>query len=307
MATRADARGRRQKPPARRPRRPARRRTVIEPAPKVRHERGRPVHAEIVAVGRELLRGRTAETNASYVAAYLSGRGAVVHRITVVDDNERAIASVVKDAFGRGAHLVITTGGLGPTLDDRTLEGVAQAVGHPLSAHPRARVMVEAAYARLHERKLVSSAGSNVAREKMCAIPVGSEPVENPRGVAPGMLLRLAGGAAVLALPGVPDEMRAVLEAALSRLKDLLPRSAVVSREIEAPTSDESALRPILDRVADEHPRVSVKSLAPGFGPQGAPVIVTLEAAAPTQKEAESLVDGALRRLLSLAGSRAVS
>lgn len=306
MAIRASAARLRQKRQVHGRPRPLPRRRKLEPAPKVRREPGRPLHAEIVAVGRELLRGRTVDADASHVASSLSGRGAVVHRITFVDDNPRAIRAAVTEALARGAGLVVTTGGLGPSLEDRTLEGVAQAAGHPLSPHPRARAMVEAAYARLRQQGRVSLTGSNRAREKMCAIPVGSEPIENPLGVAPGVLLRLAGGLAILALPGAPEEARAVLNAALPRLRDLFPRLAVASREVEAPTADESALRPLLDRLADEHPRVSVRSLAPGFVREGAPVVVTLEASAPTRREAEALVDAAVRRLLSLAGSGAV-
>jgi len=288
------------------PARPAPRKKKFLPAPKVRREPGRPLHVEIVAVGRELVRGQTADADAAHVASSLSERGAIVHRITFVDDNERAIGEAIQEAFGRGAGLVVTTGGLGPALEDRTLEGIARASGHPLSAHARARAMVEAAYARLRARGRVSLPGTNRAREKMCAIPVGSEPIENRIGVAPGVLLRLAGGGAILALPGAPEEARAVLEAALTRLRDLLPRLVVASREIESPTEDESALRPLLDRIAAEHPRVSVQSLAAGFAHEGQPVRIRLEASARTRKEADAMLDAAVRRLLSLAGSGAL-
>jgi nicotinamide-nucleotide amidase len=163
--------------------------------------------------------------------------------------------------------------------------------------------MVEAAYRRLHSAGATFTTGLTPAREKMATIPVGSEPIPNERGTAPGVLIRLPGGAAVLCLPGVPDEARSVFGSALERLKDLLPRSVSAERDVEAPTSDESSLRPILDRLVEEFPTVWIKTHAPGFARRGAKVRVTLQACAPTREEAESAVESALRRLLALAGA----
>jgi molybdopterin-biosynthesis enzyme MoeA-like protein len=77
----------------------------------------------------------------------------------------------------------------------------------------------------------------------------------------------------------------------------------VARREVETPTSDESSLRPLIDRLAREHPRVWIKSLAPGFGAADARIRLTLEASAPDRSQAEALVEEAVRRLLSLAAA----
>jgi molybdenum cofactor synthesis domain-containing protein len=292
-----DGRKRPTRQDAPRPRRPS-----STPAPKVVHERRGALHVEIVTVGREILRGRIEDAHGSWLASELCRRGALVHRITTVDDSERSVAAAVSEALGRGAHLVVTTGGLGPTLDDRTLTGVSQALRLPLALHPEARRMVERAYARLTQSKEVASAGLTAAREKMCSLPIGCEAVENAAGVAPGMLVRLTGGGAVLCLPGVGEEMKAVFGAALGRLKGLLPSGVGAQREIESPTKDESALRPWLDRVAGEYPNVWIKTHPAGFGRRKTNVIVSIESFAATRKEADALVDGALRRLLALAG-----
>lgn len=271
-------------------------------APKVLVERSGPLHAEIILVGRELLRGRTVEANASYLAGWLSQRGAIVHRITIVDDHDRAIVEALTEAIERGARLVITTGGLGPTSDDRTLGAVADALRLPLAIHPHAKQMVESAYRRLARERLASGAGMNPAREKMCAIPVGGEPVPNDTGTAPGVIVRRPGGVTVLCLPGVPEEARGVFLAALERLRDIAPKGAVARREVETPTSDESSLRPILDRLAEEFPQVWVKSHSAGFGRGDGRIRVTIEAGAATEAEAHAAVENALRRLLALAG-----
>jgi len=271
------------------------------PRPRPRPVPGEWTSVEILSVGREILRGRTVDTNAQEIAACLSQRGATVRKITTVDDRESGITSVIADALGRGIRLVVTTGGLGPMADDRTLRGVADALRVPLAIHAGAREMVESAYRRLREKRLVSKEGLTSSREKMCSIPIGSEPIRNEIGIAPGVLLRLPGGAMVLCLPGLPTEMRCVLESAMSHLKEILPKGAVAHRDVETPTADESAVRSLVDRLTDEFPSVWVKSQPPDLDAADARVRVILEASAPDRAQAESLVEDALRRLLALA------
>lgn len=282
---------------------PVRKRMSGTPAVKVVVDRLGPLHAEIVVVGRELLRGQLKDGNASWLAGELTRRGALVHRVTIVDDLTRSIMNAIAEARGRGVHLIVTTGGLGPAQDDRTLEGLAEALRLPLTLSPPAKQMVEEAYRTLKDTRVIGSAHLTTARQKMCLLPVGAEAVPNPAGVAPGMILRLTGGAAVVAVPGRPEETRAVFEAAIPRLRDLFPLRASAERELEAPTSDESAMRPFLDRLTEEFPGVWVKSHPPASRRKD-PIRVTLQSFAATQKEADSLVDGALRRLLALAGNR---
>jgi molybdenum cofactor synthesis domain-containing protein len=266
-------------------------------------DRQGPLHAEIVVVGRELLRGQLRDGNASWIAGELTRRGALVHRVTIVDDLERSIANAVGEARERGVHLIVTTGGLGPAQDDRTLSGIAEALRLPLVVSPPARDMVEEAYRTLKSERVVGHAGFNASREKMCILPVGAEAVPNANGIAPGMILRLTGGAAVVAVPGRPEESRAVFEMVILRLRDLFPLRASAERELTAPTSDESAMRPMLDRLTAEFPGVWVKSHPPATRRKD-PIRVTLQSFAATQKEADTLVEGALRRLLALSGSR---
>jgi molybdopterin-biosynthesis enzyme MoeA-like protein len=247
-----------------------------------------------------LLRGVVQDRDAATVAGLLTARGAIVHRITIVDDSERAIAAAVTESLDRSTHLVVTTGGLGPGLDDRTMNAVSVALRRPLAINARAQKMVEDAYKQLHSQGLIASPATNAARQKLYSIPVGGEPVANGVGMTPGVIVRLPGGGAVLSLPGAPDQARSVLENALALLKDVAPRGVVAKREVETPTSDESVLHPILDILAGEYPSVSIKSEAPAAD-RRARIRVTLEASAPTRKEAESTVEEALRRLLDLA------
>jgi molybdenum cofactor synthesis domain-containing protein len=273
------------------------------PAPRVHPERSGPVHVEIISVGREILRGQVADSNSRYLAGRLSKAGTVIHRMTVVDDNDRAIAGAVTEAIKRGVNLIITTGGLGPTSDDVTLGGVADALGVPLSINTHAKAMVEEAYARLKSEGKVAHGGMTRSREKMCAILIGSEPIRNDAGIAPGIITRISGGATVVCLPGVPEEMRAVWKSVEPKIKELESALVQARREVEAPTADESVLQPWLDELHAEFPTVWIKSHSSGFGSKGKGIRVTFEAYAPTAHEAELAVDGALRRLLSMAGA----
>ena len=278
----------------------AHRRPSGQPAPKVRPKRTGPVRVELISVGRELLRGKIADGNAQRVARHLTQKGVLIRRITVVDDTTPSIASALREALGRNPHLVVTTGGLGPAEDDHTLEGVAEALELPLTLSRPTKVMVEEAYQRLQAERIVSDGGLTLTREKLCKIPVGSTPVPNPLGVSPGIFVRLPGGAIVLCLPGMPEEMQSVLEAALPMM-NVGFEGEVALREIEAPTSDESELAPLIDRLAHEFPGVWINSRPAGSRKTGGRIVIRVEATGETRDDATATVDGCVKRLLALA------
>jgi len=251
---------------------------------------------EIVAVGRELLTGRTVDTNSAWIAARLADVGAFVARIVAVDDDPAAIAREIADARQRGAALVITTGGLGPTLDDRTLAGAAAALERRLVEHPDALAFVARRYAELAAAGAVADAGLTPPRRKMARLPDGAEPVDNAVGTAPGVLLR-DGARVLLALPGVPAEMRAVFDAALPRLRDCLGAPAhLAEREVASGSGDESVITVAVERVMDAVPGVYLKSLATGFAPD-CNLRVRITARAATRAEAEARAARAAERL----------
>lgn len=279
-----------------RPKRPSSR-----PAPKVRPRRKGIARVELISVGRELLRGRIADSNAQNLARRMTQRGHVVQRIVAVDDSKRSVSEALREALGRNPNLVVLTGGLGPSDEDRTLAGVADALTQPLTLDHAAKKMVESAYQRLRKHKFVRDGGLNPAREKLCLIPVGSQPVANTVGTSPGVLVHLPGGADVLCLPGMPDEMQAVLDAALPLLKTAPSSIPVALREVESPTADESSLAPLLDRLADEFPGVWINSRPAGSRGRGARILIRFEATGETQEEADATVDGVVKRMLALA------
>ena len=151
----------------------------------------------LVAVGDELLNGRTVNTNAAWLGGALAREGWVLAAVHTVGDAESAIAGAIVDARA-GADVVICSGGLGPTEDDRTRQALASACGRPLREDPE----VLAALRRRFERGGRSMPASN---RRQAMFPEGARVLDNPLGSAPGF--RVDGGSAVVfSLPGVPVE-----------------------------------------------------------------------------------------------------
>jgi nicotinamide-nucleotide amidase len=167
---------------------------------------GRGRRAAALAVGDELLDGSQVDLNSPALARFLGERGWRMERVQVVGDGEEVIASALVD-LAREHALVLVSGGLGPTLDDLTRHGLARAAGVGLERNPEAWVQIQAWY----ERNDRTPPPSN---ERQALLPLGSRPLENAQGTAPGIHLRL-GETDVFALPGPPQEFDSMLEAHL--------------------------------------------------------------------------------------------
>jgi molybdenum cofactor synthesis domain-containing protein len=252
--------------------------------------------AEIVAVGRELLSGHTVDTNSAWLAARLRELGARVTRIVSVDDDPAEIAREIAAARARGARLVITTGGLGPTADDCTLAGVAGALERPLREHAGAVAFVARRYAELAAAGAVADAALNAGRRKMACLPEGAEPIDNPVGTAPGVLI-VETTLTLLSLPGVPREMQALFAASAARLRAAIEGPLqFVEREVASGSGDESVIAMAVARVAQAVPGVDLKSLPTTFAPD-CDLRVRISARAPEAAEAEARVREAAERL----------
>lgn len=172
--------------------------------------------ARILAIGDELLLGRTVDTNSAWLAGRLVECGLVPDRIQAVGDSEAGIVRALREA-ARGSPLVVVTGGLGPTDDDRTRHALARAAGVTLQARPAAWRHIQGWYAS-HRPGLAVPASNR----RQTLFPRGALILANDRGTALGMLCRI-GGAWVACLPGVPHEMRAMFDRLVCRLPRLVP------------------------------------------------------------------------------------
>jgi nicotinamide-nucleotide amidase len=158
---------------------------------------------EIVAVGTEMLLGQLVDTNTAFIAGKLAENGVDVFATHAVGDNRQRIAELVRGALKR-ADGVITTGGLGPTVDDLTKEAVCDALGvEPETHEPSLRAMDEVfAKSGRHMRE---------NNRKQALIPRGSLALANHEGTAPGFIATTPEGRFVASMPGVPREMKPML------------------------------------------------------------------------------------------------
>jgi len=153
---------------------------------------------EIITIGSELLLGQIMDTNTAYLAQELGRIGAATRFRTSVGDRLEEIIEVIRGAVER-CDLVITTGGLGPTLDDLTREAVARAAGVELELKPELMEQIVAYFARIGYRMPENN-------RRQAYVPAGSEVIPNPVGTAPCFVTE-ASAKPVICLPGVPREL----------------------------------------------------------------------------------------------------
>jgi len=187
----------------------------------------------VVTVGDELLTGDTENTNATWLCRQLTDRGATVRRVTTVPDEVGAIARIVNEQRAE-FDAVVTTGGLGPTHDDVTMEGVAAALGRDLEPNEDAQAWLEAD----------GYAADDLAPGTI-HLPADARMLPNDEGVAPGAVVEN-----VYVLPGVPDEMRRMFERVAGEFGGRERTTAVV--EAAEPESE------LVDRLREARDRFDV-------------------------------------------------
>src|SRR5215212_2015189 len=238
--------------------------------------------AEIVAVGTEILLGGLVDTNTPWLSRRLAASGVAVHRLTSVDDDRGRLVAALSKAAAR-ADLVLSTGGLGPTLDDLTNEALGQAVGHEMVEYPEARRHVERTFRGFTGREPPPST------YKQALFPEGSELIANPLGTAMGALLELD-GVLFATLPGVPAEMQRMFEETLEPMIRGRSEGMIVSVVLKfAGISEEELGEEIGDLLSSSDP-----TLAPLVGPGEVgrgQVHIRLTTNAPTREVANEKIE----------------
>ena len=235
------------------------------------------MRAEILGVGTELLLGQIANTNAQWISERLAEIGVDVLRHEVVGDNAERIVDAFALAASR-ADVVIATGGLGPTQDDITRPALAAAAGLELVRHPEIADALRERFARMGREM----PGSNLLQAD---VPDGGRTITPQRGSAPGLVVQI-GSARVYALPGVPAEMREMMEGTvLPELAALVGPSAIASRSLRCVGMAESRIAELLDDLFVGSTNPTVAYLA-----GGGEVKVRLTAKAASLGEAQELI-----------------
>ncbi len=209
--------------------------------------------ARILSVGDELVLGRVVDTNAAFLCRLLTDHGFRVLGVQQVGDDQAAIAAAVRAANADAALLVIS-GGLGPTDDDRTRQALADALGVPLREHAPSWVRICRRYAQVAPGRSIPE-----INRRQALLPRGAKPLANDRGTAPGIVAR-SGALTIAVLPGVPHEMQAMAERFATTLPERFPGlTAPIIRELWLGSIGESAAEERLGALMlGETPRVGI-------------------------------------------------
>ncbi len=172
--------------------------------------------AALVVIGDEILSGRTQDRNIAQLATWLNAQGIRLKEVRVVPDVQAAIVEAVNTLRVRNDYL-FTTGGIGPTHDDITVDAIAAALGVPVIVHPEARAVLESYYE--------TRGGLTEARLRMARVPEGADLIPNRMSGAPGIRI----GNRIFILAGVPHIAAQMLDALTGQLEGGRP---LVSRTI---------------------------------------------------------------------------
>ena len=247
----------------------------------------------ILVIGSEILDGLVLDTNSQWIINQLKALNFHVAEKMTVRDDIQAIARALRRMASSGCNLVFTTGGLGPTHDDKTLTGVAMAFGLPLELNEDALEIVTRQYSDLHQRGIIETSEITESRRKMAVLPKGARPLDNRVGGAPGVVLDV-GGAQIISLPGVQGELMWIFDNQLLSLLKGKVEGAFSEEVIYLPLRDESTLAPIIDDVMQDVPGVYIKSMVKPYGESG----IRLWVSASGQSQAE--VEERVRRVANL-------
>jgi nicotinamide-nucleotide amidase len=234
--------------------------------------------AEIITIGTELLLGQIIDTNSAFIAQQLANIGFDVYRKTSVGDNEDRISAAISRALQR-SDVVITTGGLGPTVDDKTREAVAMATERELYLDEDLLKDIKAFF----KRRGLKLGENNPLQAQ---IPTESIPIHNPVGTAPGFIVKFR-KSYVISLPGVPHELHHLMEnTVLPFLKKEFDIQAVIkTRVLRTAGEGESNIdRRIAEFEESTNPTV-------GLAAHPGAVDIRISAKAPNEGEALKMLD----------------
>ena len=249
---------------------------------------------ELIAVGNELLIGKTLNTNIHWISGEITMLGGFVRRATVVRDELGEISAAVKEAIERNSNWIITTGGLGPTFDDMTLEGVAMALKRKLVLNKKALEYLTISYERAKEQGLIQSYELTEARRKMVMLPEDSKALPNSVGTAPGVITK-QNRRIIVCLPGVPAEMKAIMkESVLPQISNAMGTNYFCEGILEVSKVIESNLAPFIKKAMKNNPKAYIKSHPKGIVDGASRIELSITKTSSSRKAAEKIVKDTL-------------
>lgn len=233
--------------------------------------------AEIITIGTELLLGETIDTNTHYIARALRDEGVDLYRTSTIGDNPERIAEIIQEGLQR-AEIIITTGGLGPTIDDPTRDAVALALRVKTEFQPKLWQQIQERFQRYGRKPTENN-------KRQAYIPTGALPIENPVGTAPAFICETK-SQSIISLPGVPREMEYLIQnKILPYLRDRYDLSGVIkARVLHTSGVGESQID---ERIGDLEQR---SNPTVGLAAHAGQVDVRITVKADTEAEADKLI-----------------
>ncbi len=245
------------------------------------------VSVEVLSVGRELLIGKTPNTNAHWIGGRLAKMGSMISRMTTVTDSLKEISSALNEILARRPDFIVILGGLGPTPDDMTLEGVALALGRKLAVNAEAIQMIREHYRVVWKGKVQITP----SRRKMARLPEDATPLPNNVGTAPGVRLK-KGRTVIFCLPGVPKEMKEIFRSSIEReMKRKIGTLYTATVILNLEKIFESTLAPILKRMIKLYPGAYLKSHPKGIREGVSRIELDIVVSSEARKQGRSLAD----------------
>ncbi|MDQ7024783.1 MAG: CinA family nicotinamide mononucleotide deamidase-related protein [Anaerolineae bacterium] len=247
------------------------------------------VNAEIVAIGTEILLGEITDTNSVYIARKFRDVGINLYYMTSVGDNEQRIANALTLALSR-ADVVITCGGLGPTVDDITRQAVALATDRKLEFHQNLLDEIAARFEQFNAKMTDNN-------RRQAFLPAGAMTINNPVGTAPSFIVEVE-KKAIISLPGVPREMKFLLnERIIPYLQEKYQLGIIKARTLKTAGIGESTLDDMLghDLLNQSNPTI-------GLAAHHGVIDVRITAKASTEVEADELLAKTAQDVMEKAG-----
>jgi nicotinamide-nucleotide amidase len=245
--------------------------------------------AEIVSVGTELLLGQIVDTHAALMARILAGCGIGCTRRSTIGDNLDRLVGTLKDSLSR-ADVVVTIGGLGPTIDDITRDAIAIALGDELEEVPEVAEKLRQFFAARNVRM----ADSNLRQAKK---PTSGRQIDNPNGTAPGLICE-KNGKVVVALPGPKGEFDPMATGPVRHFLEQLQGGQVIhSRVLRIVGMGESSVEEVIRHLMEaENPTVAPYA-------QPAEVHLRVTARAATREDADRMIDPVVEQIRAILGN----
>ncbi len=251
---------------------------------------------ELFSIGTELVLGQIQDTNAHWIAQQILQQGGELRRVTMLRDNFDEMHEALSDAIERKTALILTTGGLGPTPDDMTVDVVAKLTG-------RKTVISEKTVAAFRERRQMSENELlSEALMKMATVPETAEVFQNPAGWAP--CIRITHKQSTLMLmPGPPREMKAIFETHIQPLIAERYRAEICTARVYV-SMFEAEVSPLMQTVMERHPNVYLKAYVALRDVDGAAMPVDLVSTNTSNAEAERQLQFAIDYFKKLVNER---